>query len=129
MEQCNFIYSHYYKVRETKCNRWFDSTDDLSGTQPDYGVLNGPLATDCNYNIRFDSMSYDELLISTVDREKWVVITETERNRLATSYCSQNCYYHPVSSNIRLFSSSMGKYLSGNNNDWPYLYLRLNIIP
>ena len=75
MSDCNLKFSDFVMVRQTTCQSiWFKASDDLKGTATSYGTL----GTDCNFNIEFDGLPYDEVLLTTNDKKYWAVTTKTE---------------------------------------------------
>ena len=83
MTSLNLKYSDYVLVRRTTCwGVWFAATDNLLGTEESYGTLNDDYV-DCNFGVQFDWRPYDEVMITTVDREIWVVTKKTEIARMS----------------------------------------------
>ena len=56
-------------------NRWHKATDNLAGTAV-YGDANGGATSPHEWSIRFDSIHFDQFLLSTGNCQKWLVTTK-----------------------------------------------------
>ena len=74
INDCNLVFSEFFLVRRTTCPaQFFSANDNLDGTATAYGTY----GSDCNYGIPFNQYPYNRVLITTVDKTKWIIARKT----------------------------------------------------
>jgi hypothetical protein len=57
---------------------WHPATDGLSGTQAAYGKWTNDPTSQSTFNIRFDTIPYDQFLFATGDGQEWLIANRNE---------------------------------------------------
>jgi hypothetical protein len=111
MKDCNLKFSNFQLVRRTTCPaNWFSATDILKGTAAAYGIL----GTECNYGIKFDKLSYDEMLITSEDYDRWLVVPRSVVDSLPYTFSSDPINVLSSSLSIDTASTAFSKLWPGN---------------
>ena len=81
LNDCNLKFSNYTKVRWTRSTtNWFSPNDNLYGTAANYGTY----GTDEQWGIKYDYMSYNQVLLTSNDLLLWLVSERTVIEAMST---------------------------------------------